>query len=91
MSELDTLSISFSGEASETFRIIVSRMDSYCVRLTPLDGSEPFDAIIKGSAPIGGVDLCDYRQVWFLLADDDGFPIEGAQPQTLLVKDVYVY
>jgi hypothetical protein len=86
----DTLSLSFTGEASESFANHLLNMSGWYVQLTPLDG-EPFDALIC-RRPIGGEDLNDYRQVFFMRADEDtGEAMEGARIETILVKDVLVY
>ena len=87
-----SLSISFSGEASEAFAEWVDGRRDWYVRITPQDG-EPFDAILLGS----GQDYLIDGEPWndsveFLRADPEtGIALDGAKPEALRVTDVHVY
>lgn len=89
--EQQNLSISFSGEAGESFAARIDGLATYAVRITPQEG-EPFDAVIVGS----GQDVVEdgngwYDAVRFWRADEDGLPLTNAIPEVLRVRDVHVY
>lgn len=82
-----SLSITFSGEASEGFADWVGQRKGWYVQITPLeDEGDQFDAVLIGS----GTDW--YDAVSFQRADPDtGLALEGAPVETIRVQNVYVY
>lgn len=85
------LSISFSGEASESFADRISNMRGWYVRITPQDG-EPFDAeIVTGEGEVEGEGGW-YDAVTYLDVDEEtGLALPDATEKTVRVTDVFVY
>lgn len=85
----ETLSVSFSEDASETFANWVRDHDGWYVRITPQEG-EPFEAVLRKVEP--GVGTQWYDQVGFVRADpESGLALDGAEVEAVRVRDVFVF
>lgn len=82
----ETLSITVSGEASEWFADHVRQMDGWYVKLTTREGEKVEASIVTPMEDIGWYDAVTFRPV-----TEDGLPVEGSEPRTVRVKDIYVY
>lgn len=87
MTDICPLSITFAEGATDCFVDLARQIETYDVRVTPADGSAPFDAVLLGKPSIS--EWLD--EFVFALWDNDVRGQESNERRTCRVSNLHVY